>query len=322
MKKHFEVLVIFASLAIICDYGWNHKEQAIALLHPSSQVKQASATPTSTPQANKQSPLASTQSQTVDTPTEATSPTSAVVPIIELTKIPLTGKTEQFTTLDGDQYTGVIKRVEPDGIVLRTSDGVPKLKFKNLPLEMRIKYGYDPDLEIQFLKYRARGDVAQYQQELHVSDESAKKENQSVERTNLLVEEVAKNQRLKAAQWNVSITQKEIDGAISRIKSMHIYGQIMRRDLNEYRDLNVQIGKYKVELIRFQNELASIQSSIKETNVISTPYTNSDRVGIVIPTSNPGSDVEKYHTLRITIGQVIHDGVLVFDGKIVSKVYH
>ena len=48
-----------------------------------------------------------------------------------------------LTTLDGEQHTGFIKRVEPDGIVLQTSDGVPKIKFKNLPSEVAHKYGYD-----------------------------------------------------------------------------------------------------------------------------------------------------------------------------------
>ena len=88
---------------------------------------------------------------------------TVVTPVLELTKVPLTGMTESFTTLDGEQYTGVIKRVEPDGIVLRTSDGVPKLKFKNLPPEIGAKYGYDPELEIQFLRFRNREDVAAQQ---------------------------------------------------------------------------------------------------------------------------------------------------------------
>jgi hypothetical protein len=60
--------------------------------------------------------------------------------------------------------------VEPDGIVLRTSDGVPKLKFKNLPPEVGVKYGYDPELEIQFLRYRQAEDVAAYRK----SHQSAK----------------------------------------------------------------------------------------------------------------------------------------------------
>lgn len=104
---------------------------------------------------------------TTSTPAESASQPAATPPLttpaLVLTKEPLTGKTESFTTLDGDHYTGVIKRVEPDGIVLRTSDGVPKLKFKNLPPEVGVKYGYDPKLEAQFLRYMNREAVAAQQ---------------------------------------------------------------------------------------------------------------------------------------------------------------
>jgi hypothetical protein len=98
------------------------------------------------------------------TPSQASSaplgkPLSNHPPILELTKVPLTGESESLTTLDGEHYTGVIKRVEPDGIVLRTSDGVTKLKFKNLPPEVGTKYGYNPELEVQFLRFRNQEDI-------------------------------------------------------------------------------------------------------------------------------------------------------------------
>ena len=105
-----------------------------------------------------------------EVPSTATSLTPTVVPVLELTKVPLTGKTESFTTLDGDQYTGVIKRVQPDGIVLRTADGVPKIKFKKLPPEVRVKYGYDHDLEIQFLQYENTANMAAYQKQLQLNE--------------------------------------------------------------------------------------------------------------------------------------------------------
>ena len=101
------------------------------------------------------------------TPTESAIQPAATppltTPVLLLTKVPLTGETESFTTLEGDHYTGIIKRVEPDGIVLRTSDGVPKLKFKNLPPQVGLKYGYDPELEVQFLRFMNREDVVAHE---------------------------------------------------------------------------------------------------------------------------------------------------------------
>ena len=52
---------------------------------------------------------------------------------------------DDFTTTDGEHYSGTIKRVEPDGIVLATADGVSKIKFKNLSPDVAKKYGYRPE---------------------------------------------------------------------------------------------------------------------------------------------------------------------------------
>jgi hypothetical protein len=51
---------------------------------------------------------------------------------------------EDITTTDGNIYTNaIIKKVEPDGILVSYADGISKLKFKNLPPEVAKKYGYD-----------------------------------------------------------------------------------------------------------------------------------------------------------------------------------
>jgi CubicO group peptidase (beta-lactamase class C family) len=59
---------------------------------------------------------------------------------------------DEFTTLDGQHYPGaILKRVEPDGIVIFYTDGVVKLPFRNLPQEVRQKYAYDPQQEKAYL---------------------------------------------------------------------------------------------------------------------------------------------------------------------------
>jgi hypothetical protein len=58
---------------------------------------------------------------------------------------------DNFTTRDGDTYTNaVVKRVEPDGIVISDVDGIRKLKFTNLSPEIQTKYGFDPGKAAQF----------------------------------------------------------------------------------------------------------------------------------------------------------------------------
>jgi len=71
---------------------------------------------------------------------------------------------EDFTTLDGDHYSAAaIKRVEPDGLVIAYSDGVKKLKFKNLPTQIGKQYGYNPVVESQYLAQQQASAAASYQ---------------------------------------------------------------------------------------------------------------------------------------------------------------
>jgi hypothetical protein len=70
----------------------------------------------------------------------------------------------QITTLDGKTYEKVIlDRVEPDGLLVLFSpaeggSGTAKLKFRNLPVELRERYGYDADRVADYEAARARGE--------------------------------------------------------------------------------------------------------------------------------------------------------------------
>jgi hypothetical protein len=169
MKRTLEILVVLGALVIIGRYAWQHKGQALAKIYQSCEPAQVSPTPNPDVQTSNQHPIS-----IVNNPTEINSHEPSDITVIELTKVPLTGKNESFTTLDGDKYSGVIKRVEPDGIVLRTTEGVSKLKFKNLPSEIAQKYGYDPELENKFLRKRAKEDAATYQSALQLNEAKQK----------------------------------------------------------------------------------------------------------------------------------------------------
>jgi hypothetical protein len=76
-------------------------------------------------------------------------------------------QTYQFTTLDGENYTNsTIKRVDPDGLLVAYPDGVVKLKFKNLPKEVGVKYGYDPTKEASFLNAKRSNELTRYQENI------------------------------------------------------------------------------------------------------------------------------------------------------------
>jgi Peptidase_C39 like family len=66
---------------------------------------------------------------------------------------------EEFTTLDGDHYSNaIIKRVEPDGLLISYPDGVVKLRFKKLPDGIGAKYGYNLDSETVLLSQKKSND--------------------------------------------------------------------------------------------------------------------------------------------------------------------
>ena len=73
------------------------------------------------------------------------------------------GLPNRITTLDGKTYEQVVlEKVDPDGLfVLFTpaggGSGAAKLKFRNLPPELRELYGYDPDRASDFEAAQARG---------------------------------------------------------------------------------------------------------------------------------------------------------------------
>ena len=72
---------------------------------------------------------------------------------------------DRITTLEGKTYEKVIlDKVEPDGFVVLFSpveggSGTAKLKFRNLPVELRERYGYDADTVAGYEAAQARGEA-------------------------------------------------------------------------------------------------------------------------------------------------------------------
>lgn len=72
---------------------------------------------------------------------------------------------EDFKTLSGQEYQGVtVNRVEADGIVISTDDGITKLSFRDLSAEVRAKYGYSAEREQVAIADRQQQAMAAAQQ--------------------------------------------------------------------------------------------------------------------------------------------------------------
>ncbi len=61
---------------------------------------------------------------------------------------------ESFTLLTGENIQAIsIWRIDPDGVVVTTANGNIKLKFTNLPEEVRARFNYDPKREAAYLAH-------------------------------------------------------------------------------------------------------------------------------------------------------------------------
>ena len=124
---------------------------------------------------------------------------------------------EEFTTLDGELYTGAtLKRVEPDGLVIAYSDGIVKLKFKNLSLELCQKYGYSPESEKAYLQKRHDDEIK--------SEEQAKSHSPIPPDTQISAPSIKNKQLDKAieiAAYNCAFIKKRITALESEISSQN-----------------------------------------------------------------------------------------------------
>jgi hypothetical protein len=70
--------------------------------------------------------------------------------------VPLTGKQEDFITTDGNQYKNVVvKRVEPDGIIVKSSSGILKIYFVELPGEVQERFCHDSEAAADYSRQQA-----------------------------------------------------------------------------------------------------------------------------------------------------------------------
>ena len=86
---------------------------------------------------------------------------------------------DDFKTINGKEYKNVtVSRVEPDGIVLKTSSGISKIHFTELPKEVQQRFNYNPDKAAEYSAEQSRAfEEAQKQQQkaMRRSEEETKK---------------------------------------------------------------------------------------------------------------------------------------------------
>jgi hypothetical protein len=122
---------------------------------------------------------------------------------------------EDFKTLNGKEYKdATVSRVEPDGIVLTSKSGVSKVYFSDLPKDVQVRFGYDPQKATAYSGEQA-ANYAAYQKQ---QEEAAQRQREEVEAKNKAIfaqQEAAKNR--KALQDRYGALQGEEDALLQQI---------------------------------------------------------------------------------------------------------
>jgi hypothetical protein len=124
-------------------------------------------------------------------------------------------RADDFKTIDGKEYKNVtVRRVEPDGIVLITSVGISKVYFTELPKDVQVRFGYDPQRATAYSGEQTANYAAyqKQQQEAQRQREDARAKNNAI-----LVQQEAANNRIQALQDRYAALQQDENASLLRI---------------------------------------------------------------------------------------------------------
>lgn len=122
---------------------------------------------------------------------------------------------EDFKTINGKEYKdATVTRVEPDGIVVKTTSGVTKVYFAELPKEVQEHFHYDPGKAASYSAEQA-ANYAAYQKQ----QEETRRQQQEADAKNsasLAAQQAATN-RTQTLQARYNELQKQEDQLLLQI---------------------------------------------------------------------------------------------------------
>src|SRR5258707_9397250 len=96
---------------------------------------------------------------------------------------------DDFKTLTGKEYkNATVSRVEPDGIVLTSKSGVSKVYFTDLPKDVQVRFGYDPEKATAYSGEQAANYAAYQKQQ---EEAQRQREDAAAKNNAILVEQQA-----------------------------------------------------------------------------------------------------------------------------------
>ena len=122
---------------------------------------------------------------------------------------------EDFKTVNGKEYKdATITRVEPDGIVVKTTSGISKVHFIELPKEIQERFHYDQQKASAYSAEQAANYTAYQKQEEEVQRE---RDNAAAKQKTILAEQEAAKNRTHALQARYDDLQRQEDDLLLQI---------------------------------------------------------------------------------------------------------
>ncbi len=182
---------------------------------------------------------------------------------------------DDFVTLDGKKHTGTVSRVEPDGIVIVTDDGIEKIPFADLPAAIRQKYGYNPAGAAAFQNAVAN---AAAQREAEVQQATAQDQA-----TN---EALTEQQRATAKAYQAATAQAAFDNPLGHAATLDIAGTVIQRVSDGF-IVDARYGKADTVFIEMDLSLNDLFDNSKITTPVVSDgtydYATTDGSESVIP---------------------------------------
>jgi hypothetical protein len=163
---------------------------------------------------------------------------------------------EDFKTLNGKEYKdATVTRVDPDGIVVKTTLGITKVYFVELPREVQERFHYDSAKAASYSAEQAATYSAYQKQQ-----EEARRQQQDADAKNkaILEQQQAATNRTQALQARYNELQKQEDDLLLQIGQAKQPGPAYRGGKNG-RTLLHQPNPQKAQLPLLQNHLSDVR---------------------------------------------------------------
>jgi chromosome segregation ATPase len=120
-----------------------------------------------------------------------------------------------FKTLNGKEFKdATIIRVEPDGIVVKTTSGMSKLYFAELPKEVQERFHYDPQKASAYSAEQATNYAAYQNQQ---AEAQRQREEAAAKNNAILAQQQAAKNRTQTLQDRYATLQQEENALLLKI---------------------------------------------------------------------------------------------------------